>query len=131
MTFEYSDLKVRKLSGHEKYIDGKPKTGFFAMVGNMLIPKNRSQEAKNYKVAAVYYEKEYNRDMLHGTIMSMLSGIMSSVGLSSKNISKMEEKASKLDDSDTQKSAEKAQQKADKVDQQKQLDKEKEEKKNN
>ena len=71
MTFEYSDLKVRKLSGHEKYIEGKPKTGFFAIVGNMLIPKNRSQEAKNYKVAAIYYEKEYNRDMLHGTIMSM------------------------------------------------------------
>lgn len=129
MTFEYTNLKVRKLHGHEKYLEGRPKTGFIASIGNMLIPRNRSQKNKNYKVAAIYYEKEYNRDMLHGTIMSMLSGIMSSVGLSSKNVEKMSEKASKLNDTDTQKSAEKAQREADKVDKQKLENKEK--KKNN
>lgn len=118
MDFEYRNLKVRKLRGYEKYIEGKPKTGFVSSVGNFLIPRNRTSDKKKYKTAAIYYEKEYNRDFIHGTIMAMLSGVMSSFGLSSRNVAKMQDKASQLDETDQEKSAVKAQQQADKVDKQ-------------
>ena len=119
MDFEYSNLKVQKLQGHERYIASRPKTGFFASLGNMLIPANRSSGQKRFKTAAIYYEKEYNRDLIHGTIMSMLSGVLSSLGFSSKNIEKQQQKAAALDDTTLQKSAENAQEKALKAEQQK------------
>ena len=126
MDFEYHDLKISKLSGYEEYLDGKPNTGFITGVGNIIIPKNRSKQQKGYKSAAVYYEKEFNRDLIHATIMSMVSGFMSSVGLSSKNVEKKREKAESLGEADIEKSSQKAQQDADKVDIQKakELDKE-------
>lgn len=116
MDFEYSNLKVQKLKGHEKYIDGKPKTGFFVAMGNMLIPTNRSKVKKKYKTAAIYYEKEYNRDIIHGTVMSIVSGLMSSMGFSSKNVEKKKKQAATLDNTSTQKSADKAVKKAEKAD---------------
>lgn len=115
MDFEYSNLKVTKLKNYEQYIDGKPSTGFITTIGNMLIPNNRSSQAKNYKQAVIYYEKEYNRDFIHGTIMSLVSGVTSSMGFSSKNLEKKENKASQLDDTATLQSAEEVQKKADKA----------------
>ena len=112
MDFEYQDLKVRKLQDYQKYIEGKPNTGFAAGIGNILIPNNRSRQNKNYKQAVVYYEKEYNRDFIHGTIMSLVSGLASSVGFGSKNLDKKQQKAEKLDETSTQLSAEKVLQKA-------------------
>jgi len=112
MDMEYTNLKVQKLKDYEKYIEGKPNTGFIAGVGNLLIPRNRSHEHKNYKPAVIYYEKEYNRDFIHGTVMSLLSGVTSSLGFASKNLQKKEEKAGQLTEADTEKSAEIAVQKA-------------------
>lgn len=131
MDFEYTDLKIRKMEGYEKYIEGRPKTGFIAGIGNVFVPTNRSKEQKGYKVAAIYYEKEYNRDLVHGTIMAMLSGILSSVGLSSKNIDKQRQKAEALSEEDIEKSAVEAQKKADKVDESKAKKEHKKNKKEN
>lgn len=115
MDLEYNKLRVRKLKNYEQYIEGKPNTGFFAGVGNILIPRNRSQEQKSYKQAVIYYEKEYNRDFIHSTVMSLLSGVTSSLGFASKNLEKKQQKAGELDESSTQLSAEKAFQKAEKA----------------
>lgn len=112
MDLEYQDLKVRKLQDYQKYMEGKPNTGFIAGIGNILIPVNRSRQTKGYKQAVVYYEKEYNRDFVHGTIMSLVSGVASSVGFASKNLDKKQQKASELDETSTQLSAEKVLQKA-------------------
>ncbi len=116
MDLEYRNLKVQKLQDFEQFLEGHPHTGFFAGIGNMLVPKNRSKDQKKYKTAVVYYEKEYNRDVIHGLIQSMLSGIMSSVGLASKNLEKKMHQAENLTKEDTQKSAAKAQHQAEKVD---------------
>ena len=120
MDFEYSNLKVQKLEGYQEYLDGRPKTGFLTSLGNILIPQNRSKSQKHYKTAAIYYEKEYNRDIVHGAVMSSLSGVLSSMGFSSKNLDKQTRRAESLDESDIQKSAEIAEKKADKVDRKKQ-----------
>ena len=129
MDLEYTKLRVQKLQGHEKYMEGRPKTGFFASVGNMLIPTNRSKDQRNYKPGVIYYEKEYNRDLVHGTVMALLSGLLSSTGFASKNMEKMQKKAEALDEISTQKSAEKAQKQADKVDKKKESAEQKEAKK--
>ena len=113
MDLEYSALKVQKLQGHEKYIQGKPKTGFLASMANMFIPTNRSMDQKNYKTAVIYYKKEYNRDIIHGTIQSLISGIMSSVGFATKNLEKQQAKAAALDEP-TEPPPSKANKKADK-----------------
>jgi hypothetical protein len=63
----------------------------------------------------IYYEKEYNRDFIHGTIMSLLSGAESSFGLKTKNLEKREEEAAQLDATDTEQSAQKALEKAEKA----------------
>lgn len=115
LDLEYEDLSVRKLQDYEKYIEGKPNTGFLAGVGNLIIPHNRNRNSNNYKPGVIYYEKEYNRDVIHCTIMSMVSGIASSVGLNSRNLEKQEEKASKLDERSIQESAELAKDKAQKA----------------
>jgi len=112
MDLEYQGLKVRKLKDYQKYIEGKPNTGFAAGIGNILIPANRSRQTKGYKKAVIYYEKEYNRDFVHGTIMSLVSGLASSVGFGSKNLDKKQQKANELDETSTQHSAEKVLQKA-------------------
>ena len=57
-------------------------------------------------------KKEYNRDFVHGNAMSIVSGLASSVGFGSKNLDKQQEKASKLDETSTQNSADKALKKA-------------------
>ena len=97
---------------YQKYIEGKPNTGFIAGVGNILIPSNRSRQTKGYKQAVIYYEKEYNRDFVHGNAMSIVSGLASSVGFGSKNLGKKQQKASQLDETSTLNSAEKALKKA-------------------
>ncbi len=119
MDLEYQNLNVRKLQDYDKYLEGKPNTGFVTGIGNILIPNNRSTDDKNYKSAVIYYEKEYNRDVIHCTIMSMVSGITSSLGFASRNLEKKESQASQLDENAIQKSAEKAQEKADKAEQKK------------
>lgn len=98
MDFEYTHLKMQKLKGYEAYIENKPKTGFLSVVGNILIHNNRSKNDKKYKPGAIYYEKEFNRPMIHGTIMSVLSGVLSSMGITSRNIEKKQQKADALDD---------------------------------
>jgi len=115
MDLEYHDLSLRKLKDYEKYIEGKPNTGLLAGLGNLLMPRNRSIDDKQYKQGVIYYEKEYNRDVIHCTIMSLVSGIASSVGLESKNLEKRQSQASELDESDIQQSAEDAQKKAEKA----------------
>lgn len=115
MDLEFEGLKVGKLKDYSKYLDDKPNTGLIAGVGNMLIPNNRSKTDKNYKQAVIYYEKEYNRDFIHGTIMSLLSGAESSFGLKTKNLEKREAEAAQLDATDTEQSAQKALEKAEKA----------------
>lgn len=97
----YNKLRVRKLKDFDTYIDGKPKTGFIAGIGNILLNNNRSLNDKTYKPGVIYYEKENNRDYIHGVIMSMLSGIESSLGFGSKNLEKKEQQAAKLEEPDT------------------------------
>jgi hypothetical protein len=115
MDMEFADLKVSKLKDYHKYLDEKPNTGFIAGVGNLLIPKNRSMEDKSYKQAVIYYEKEYNRDFIHGTIMSLLSGAESTFGFKTKNLEKREKEAADLDAADTEQSAQDALEKAEKA----------------
>jgi hypothetical protein len=115
MDLEFEGLKVGKLKDYSKYLDDKPNTGLIAGVGNMLIPNNRSKTDKNYKQAVIYYEKEYNRDFIHGTIMSLLSGAESSFGLKTKNLEKREAEAAQLDATDTEQSAQKALEKVEKA----------------
>ena len=119
MDFEYSDLRIEKLQGYGMYIEGHPNTGFLASVGNILLPNNRSSSDKNYKKGVIYYEKEFNRDMIHSTIMSLLSGISSSLGFSSKNLQKQRQKAASLNQESTLKAEEVAIQKAEKASQKK------------
>ena len=119
MDLGYHDLKVIKLKEYDKYTDDRPKTGLLAGLGNFLIHNNLSVDDKKYKPGVIYYEKEYNRDFIHGTIMSLLSGAISSMGLGSTNLEKKQETASQLGDSDTQKSAEKALDKAKKAEEDK------------
>jgi hypothetical protein len=129
MDFEYTKLRVQKLKGYEDYISGKPKTGFLSVVGNVLIPNNRSKNNKKYKPGAIYYEKEFNRPMIHATIMSMLSGVLSSMGLSSRNMEKQQKKAAALDSTAVQKSEEAVLKQTQKIDTQKEEQEKKEAKK--
>jgi hypothetical protein len=99
---------VIKLKEYDKYTDDRPKTGLLAGLGNFLIHNNLSVDDKKYRPGVIYYEKEYNRDFIHGTIMALLSGAISSMGLGSTNLEKKREAASNLDEADTQQSAEKA-----------------------
>lgn len=129
MDFEYTKLKLQKLKGYDALIEGKPKTGFLSAVGNIIIPNNRSKNDKKYKPGAIYYEKEFNRPLIHGTIMSMLSGILSSMGITSRNIEKQQQKADALDDTAVQKSEETVIKQNEKLDKQKEDEKIKEAKK--
>lgn len=119
MDLGYHDLKVIKLKEYDKYTDDRPKTGLLAGLGNFLIHNNLSVNDKKYKPGVIYYEKEYNRDFIHGTIMALLSGAASSMGLTSKNLEKKREAASNLDEADTQQSAEKALEKSLKAEEEK------------
>jgi hypothetical protein len=130
MDLEYNDLKIEKYQNFKRYIDSKPHTGFIAFMGNTLIPNNRSKEDPHYKPAVIYYEKEYNRDFIHGTIMSLLSGLSSTMGFSGHNLEKQEEKARELDASDIKKSEEVAEKKAEKAEEKAEKDQEKKEKAN-
>lgn len=124
--FEYTKLKIQKLKGYESYIAGKPKTGFISAVGNILIPNNRSKNDKKYKTGAIYYEKEFNRPLVHVTIMSVLSGVLSSMGLTSRNLEKQKEKADALDSTAIQKSEETVIKQTEKIDKKKEVEMEKE-----
>jgi hypothetical protein len=84
LDFAYSKLRVRKLKDYEIYLADKPNTGLLAGLGNMIMRNNLSLDDKHYKPGVIYYEKEYNRDFIHGTIMSLLSGATSSMGLTSR-----------------------------------------------
>ncbi len=128
LDLEYNDLKIQKLQDHEKYMEGNPNTGFIAGVGNFLIQHNRSKQDNNYKPGVIYYEKEYNRDFIHGTIMAMLSGITSSLGFTSKNLEKKQEEAAHLDETTTQASEEEALEKAEEAEEQMEAENEKEKK---
>lgn len=119
MDFAYSKLRVRKLKDYETYLADKPNTGLLAGLGNMIMRNNLSLEHNHYKPGVVYYEKEYNRDFIHGAIMSLLSGATSSMGLTSKNLEKKQEEASHLDEEDTEKAAENALQNALKAEEEK------------
>ncbi len=112
MDLQYRDLRVERAKNFKKYMEKHPHTGFFAGIGNMLAPRNRSKDQKHYKTAVIYYEKEFNRDVIHGLIQSMLSGVVSSVGLATKNLEKRQKQAEELDSEDIQESAEKAKRKA-------------------
>jgi len=122
MDFEYQNLKVRKLKDYQKFIEGKPKTGFIAGVGNILIPSKRSMDSKGYKTAVIYYEKEYNRDFVHGTIQALLTGVESSLGILSKNLDKRQSQAEQLSEEDVAKSAEKAKEEVEKANKRKAKD---------
>lgn len=131
MDFEYTKLRMQKLQGYEYYIVGKPKTGFISAVGNFLISNNRSKQDKNYTPGVIYYEKEFNRPMIHVTIMSMLSGILSSMGITSRNLEKMELKAQALDSTAILKSEQDVIKQTEKIEIKKEKELEKEAKKNN
>jgi hypothetical protein len=104
----YSKLRVRKLKDYEIYLVDNPKTGLLAGLGNMIMRNNLSLDDNHYKPGVIYYEKEYNRDFIHGTIMSLLSGATSSMGLTSRNLEKKQDAADNLDESDTKVAEEKA-----------------------
>jgi len=123
MDLQYRNLRVERAKNFSKYMEGHPHTGFFAGIGNMLAPRNRSKERKHYKTAAIYYEKEYNRDVIHGLIQSMLSGIVSSVGLATKNLEKRQKQADQLDAEDIAESGRKARKKARRAEKKKQKEK--------
>jgi|GEM_PF-2832683 len=127
MDFEYTNLRVRQLEDAEKYIDGKPKTGFLSGVANVIISKNNTPDMKKYKGGLVYYEREYNRDFMHGMIMSLVSGLMSTLGLGNQKEAKIQDKLNALDDQSMQDSAVRAQRKADQADADRVDDKEKRE----
>lgn len=129
MDFEFRNLKVQKAAGYDNYIEGKPKTGFISAVGNFLIPNNRSESDKNYKRASIYHEKQFNRPLIFGTIMSMLSGILSSTGLKTKNIEKDQKKADALTSSDDNKAEEAVIKETEKIEKEKERTEEKENKK--
>ncbi len=108
MDLAYSKLRVRNLKDYELYLVDRPKTGLLAGLGNLFMRNNLSLDDKNYKPGVIYYEKEYNRDFIHGTIMSLLSGATSSMGLTSRNLEKKQDAADNLDESDTKVAEEKA-----------------------
>jgi len=116
MHFDYTNLRLGQLENAEKYIDGKPRTKFLSGVANMIIPKNNMPGMKKYHTGLVYYEREYNRDFMHGMIMSLLSGILSTLGVGNQNEEKIRQKMNALNDQSMQDSAEKAQHKADQAD---------------
>ena len=93
MDLEYNKLAFRKLSNYQQFVDKNPKLGFVSAAGTLVIPSNRSKSKKNYKKAVIYYEKEYNRDFIHGTVMSVLSGFMYSTGVTQQDLGKKRKKA--------------------------------------
>ena len=70
--------------------------GFVSTAGSFLVPSNRSKSKKNYKKSVIYYEKENNRDFIHGTVMSVLSGMANSLGVLRKDLDKKQEQAKGL-----------------------------------
>jgi hypothetical protein len=125
MDFEYTNLRVRQFENPEKYMEDSPKRKFLTGVANAIIPKNNTSDMKKYHPGLVYYEREYNRDFLHGMIMSLVSGLMSTFGFGVKNEEKLQKKVDALDDLSMQKSAKTAQDKADRADSKRVTDKEK------
>ena len=96
MDLEYQKLAFRKLQNYERFVNENPKMGFVSAAGTFLVPSNRSKSKKNYKKSVIYYEKEYNRDFIHGTIMSVLSGLANSLGVLRKDLDKKQEQAKGL-----------------------------------
>ena len=117
MDFEYTNLRMRKLENAEQYMEDQPKGGVLSSVANVIIPKNNTPDMKKYFQGLVYYEREYNRDFIHGMIMSLVSGMMSTLGLGIQNEEKVQKKLNALNDQSMQESAELAQRKADQADQ--------------
>lgn len=93
MDLEYRKLAFRKLQNYQQYVDKSPKMGFVSAAGTLVVPSNRSKSNKGYKKSVIYYEKEYNRDFIHGTVMSVLSGFINSLGVLKKDLGKMQEQA--------------------------------------
>ncbi len=125
MDFEYTNLRMRKLENAAQYMEGQPKGGFLSSVANIVIPKNNTPDMKKYFQGLVYYEREYNRDFIHGMIMSLVSGMMSTLGLGIQNEEKIQKKLNALNDQSMRDSAERAQRKADQADQDRVNDREK------
>ncbi len=96
MDLEYRKLAFRKLKNYQQYVDKNPGMGFISAAGTFAIPSNRSKSKKNYKKSVIYYQKESNRDFLHGTVMAVLSGFMNSMGVTRKDLGKTKKKARDL-----------------------------------
>ena len=132
MDFEYVNLRIRKLENAEEYIaDGKSNRGFVAWLGNVIISKDHTANMKKYKPSLIYYEREFNRDFVHGMIESLLSGVAGTLGFGVQNEEKVQKRLDALDDSDMAESAQKAQDKADAVDRKKENELRKEERQRN
>ena len=93
MDLEYQKLAFRKVQNYQQFVDENPKMGFVSAAGSFLVPSNRSKSQKNYKKSVIYYEKEYNRDFIHGTVMSVLSGFANSMGVLRKDLDKKKAQA--------------------------------------
>ncbi|MBT8182808.1 MAG: DUF748 domain-containing protein [Eudoraea sp.] len=97
MDLEYRKLAFRKLQNYQQFLDKSPKMGFVSAAGTFVVPSNRSKSDKHYKKSVIYYEKEYNRDFIHGTVMSVLSGFANSLGVLRKDLGKMQEQAKNVE----------------------------------
>jgi hypothetical protein len=116
MVFNYRNLRLSQLKNPELYMVDSPKRKFLSGVANMLIAKNNTPDMKKYHTGLVFYEREYNRDFMHGMIMSLLSGLMSSLGYGNQSEETVQRKLDALDGQSLQRSAKYAQDQADKVD---------------
>lgn len=96
MDLEYNNLKIQKLTNFKKFRKTRAKNGFLLMLGNWIIPKNRSGSQRGYKTGLVYYEKPLNRDVVHVLVQSMLSGVISNFGFGPGSMEKVEKKAAKV-----------------------------------
>ena len=126
LDFEYQNLRIRKLQNADEFVgDSKTHRGFLAWLGNVIVSNDHTADMKKYKTSLVYYEREFNRDFLHGMVMSLLSGITGTLGFGMQNEEKVQKKLDSLDDTDMAESALKAQDKADAVDRKKEKERKK------
>jgi len=92
LRLEYEDLKLAKLEDFQAVVDKNPRNGLLIGLANLIVPTHHLSTKRSYKPGEIYWEREYNRDIVHYSLQSLISGIISNLGFGPKNPEKAAER---------------------------------------
>lgn len=85
LRLEYEDLKLAKLKDFQAVVDKNPRNGLLIGLANLIVPTHHLSTKKSYRPGEIYWEREYNRDIVHYSLQSLISGAISNLGFGPKN----------------------------------------------